>query len=80
VDLYKVHSDPCFALGGDIFQNSTGILPSSPGQVWYEADIGLTNTMSRSNQLGTRLLYTNDGLLYVTPDHYQTVFPIGTWK
>ena len=67
-------------IGGDIFQNSTGILPSSPGQVWYEADIGLTNTMSRANQSGTRLLYSNDGLLYVTPDHYQTVFPIGNWK
>jgi filamentous hemagglutinin len=67
-------------IGGDIFENSTGVLPSAPGRVWYEADIGLTNTMSRSNQPGTRLLYSSDGLLYGTADHYETVFFIGKWK
>ncbi|MED7666586.1 guanine-specific ribonuclease N1 and T1 [Pseudomonas moraviensis subsp. stanleyae] len=36
--------------------------------------------MSRSNQPGTRLLYSNDGLLYITSDHYETVSPIGKWK
>jgi RHS repeat-associated protein len=67
-------------IGGDIFQNSTGLLPSAPNRVWFEADIGLTGTMSRSNQPGTRLLYSNDGQLYVTPDHYNTALPIGRWK
>ncbi|HFC6987279.1 TPA: ribonuclease, partial [Neisseria meningitidis] len=38
--------------------------------MWYEANIGLINTMSRSNQAGTRLLYSNYGLLYITTDHY----------
>lgn len=74
------NSVPGGQLGGDIFQNTTGVLPSAPGRIWYEADIGLTGTMSRANQPGTRLLYSSDGHLYVTPDHYNTVLPIGTWK
>ena len=74
------NSVPGGQLGGDIFHNTTGVVPSAPGRVWYEADIGLTGTMSRANQPGTRLLYSNDGLLYVTPDHYNTVLPIGAWK
>ena len=67
-------------LGGDIFANSTNILPAKQGRIWYEADIGLINTMSRSNQAGTRLLYSNDGLLYITTDHYISAIQIGTWK
>ena len=67
-------------IGGDIFHNTTGVLPTSPGRIWYEADIGLSNTMSRSNQQGTRLLYSNDGLLYITTDHYKTATQIGRWK
>nr|WP_223257711.1 ribonuclease domain-containing protein [Pectobacterium peruviense] len=56
-------------IGGDIFRNSDELLPSAPGRVWFEADIGLSNTMSRGNasQPASRLLYSSDGLLYVTP-------------
>jgi len=67
-------------LGGDVFQNTTKILPDAPGRIWYEADIGLSNTMSRSKQPGTRLLYSNDGKMYITVDHYETVNFIGTYK
>jgi RHS repeat-associated protein len=67
-------------IGGDVFENTTGILPETPGRVWHEADVGLTNTMTRAKQPGTRLLYSNDGQMYVTYDHYQTVHNIGTWK
>ncbi|MGG4610633.1 RHS repeat-associated core domain-containing protein [Providencia sp. Me31A] len=59
-------------IGGDIFANSTSILPDSPGRIWYEADIGLDNKMSRAKQPGTRLLYSNDGLTYITSNHYET--------
>ncbi len=55
-------------------------LPQTANRTWQEVDIGLINTMSRSNQPGTRLLYSNDGLLYITTDHYETVVPIGIWK
>ncbi|POE06219.1 hypothetical protein BV921_22960 [Pectobacterium odoriferum] len=74
------NTNPDSQLGGDIFENSTNLLPSVPGRVWQEADIGLKNTMSRSNQPGTRLLYSNDGLLYITTDHYETATSIGKWK
>ncbi|MCC3374417.1 PrsW family glutamic-type intramembrane protease [Cohnella sp. REN36] len=67
-------------IGGDVFQNTTKVLPESPGRVWYEADVGLTNTMSRAKQPGTRLLYSDDGLMYVTSDHYKTVNFIGRYK
>ncbi|WP_411704570.1 VENN motif pre-toxin domain-containing protein, partial [Edaphovirga cremea] len=69
-------------IGGDVFRNSDGLLPSAPGRTWFEADIGLSNTMSRSNpsQPASRLLYSSDGLLYVTPDHYGSFIPVGTWK
>ncbi|WP_245994888.1 ribonuclease domain-containing protein [Yersinia hibernica] len=74
------NTNPGGQLGGDIFENSTNLLPSAPGRVWQEADIGLNNTISRSNQPGTRLLYSNDGLLYITTDHYETATSIGKWK
>ncbi|MDU7839454.1 MAG: ribonuclease domain-containing protein [Pantoea sp.] len=67
-------------IGGDVFNNTTGILPSSVGRTWYEADIGINNVMSRAKQGGTRLLYSDDGLLYITTDHYETVTSIGKWK
>jgi len=63
-----------------LFQNTTKVLPEAPGRVWSEADIGLSNTMSRSKQPGTRLLYSNDGQMYITTDHYETVNFIGTYK
>ncbi|VXC56738.1 hypothetical protein BACI349Y_810019 [Bacillus sp. 349Y] len=67
-------------LGGDVFKNTTNVLPNAPGRVWYEADVGLNNTMARSKQPGSRLLYSNDGKMYITTDHYKTVHFIGTYK
>ena len=74
------NSVPGGQMGGDVFHNTTNVLPSSQNRTWFEADIGLSSAMSRSNQPGTRLLYSNDGLLYITTDHYKTVAPIGNWK
>ncbi|HGG9974381.1 TPA: ribonuclease domain-containing protein [Neisseria meningitidis] len=65
---------------GRYFVNSTNILPAKQGRIWYEADIGLINTMSRSNQAGTRLLYSNYGLLYITTDHYISATRFVAWK
>ena len=67
-------------IGGDIFENVPPVLPEKSGRIWYEADIGLDNTVARAKQPSTRLLYSNDGLLYITIDHYKTVIKIGTWK
>ncbi|MGR3807746.1 ribonuclease domain-containing protein [Pasteurella testudinis] len=67
-------------LGGDIFNNDLNLLPSSSGRTWYEADIGIDPNVSRSKQSGTKLLYSNDGLLYMTTDHYQTFKELENWK
>ncbi|UUE12029.1 hypothetical protein NMX13_10815 [Dickeya zeae] len=67
-------------IGGDIFRNSDGLLPSASGRIWFEADIGLSNTMLHGNasQPASRLLYSSNGLLYVTLDHYDSFIPVGT--
>lgn len=69
-------------IGGDVYRNSTNLLPPEPGRIWYEADIGLSNALKRGNpaQPASRLLYSSDGLMYVPPDHYKTMVYIGRWK
>ncbi|GIM95753.1 RHS repeat-associated core domain-containing protein [Paractinoplanes toevensis] len=67
-------------IGGDVFENSTGVVPAAAGRSWSEADVGLVGSMKRSKQPGTRLLYSNDGLAYVTNDHYESVFQLPNWK
>ena len=59
-------------LGGDVFANSASKLPSAPGRVWYEADINYDGG-KRNRQ---RILYSNDGLMFATYDHYQTFYEI----
>lgn len=59
-------------IGGSEFKNNTGKLPSAPGRIWYEADINYTNG-KRNRQ---RILYSNDGLFFVTYDHYHTFYNI----
>ncbi|MFG1995645.1 putative Ig domain-containing protein [Actinoplanes sp. NPDC048988] len=66
-------------IGGDVYRNDDNLLPSAPGRIWHEADIGVNNMMSRKTQ-GNRLLYSNDGLAYVTPDHYDSFYQIPNWK
>ena len=69
---------PGKAIGGDVFANTNDVVPSANGRVWYEADVGIDYTMSRSNPKNPtyRILYSNDGLIYGTYDHYDTVFQI----
>ena len=54
------------------FRNANGHLPTIPGRCWYEADINYT-TGKRNNQ---RVLWSNDGLVFVTYDHYATFYEI----
>lgn len=58
--------------GGDIYDNSDRLLPSKIGRVWYEADINYT--LGRRNL--HRILWSNDGLIFVTYDHYHTFYEI----
>jgi len=59
---------PGCIIGGDIYKNRNGHLPDAPGRIWYEADINYRS----GNRTRERLLYSNDGLMFVTYDHYQT--------
>ncbi|WP_303745107.1 ribonuclease domain-containing protein, partial [Bacillus pseudomycoides] len=65
-NLHKIA--PGKSIGGDIFGNKEGLLPKSPGRTWYEADINYLSGY-RGND---RILYSNDGLIYKTSDHYKT--------
>lgn len=59
---------PGKSIGGDIFQNREGLLPKKKGRTWYEADINY----SGGTRGGDRILYSSDGLIYKTTDHYRT--------
>ncbi len=55
-----------------IYKNSDKKLPSSPGRIWYEADINYYE--GRRNR--HRILWSNDGLIFVTYNHYFTFYEI----
>ena len=58
---------PGRAIGGDIFTNREKTLPVKKGRIWYEADINY-NCAHRN---ADRILFSNDGLIYTTHDHYK---------
>ena len=55
------------AIGGDVFQNREGLLPKKAGRTWTECDI---NTWDRYARGRERIVFSNDGLVYYTADHY----------
>lgn len=57
------------AIGGDKFGNREGLLPKADGRQYYECDIDTDGQDSRGAK---RLVYSNDGLIYYTDDHYET--------
>ena len=59
---------PGKAIGGDRYFNGDGHLPSAPGRIWYEADINYASGYRSSE----RILDSNDGLVFVTYDHYES--------
>ena len=56
------------SIGGDVFGNREGKLPKEEGRRWYECDVNYSGGFRGSE----RLVYSNDGLIYYTKDHYQT--------
>lgn len=59
---------PGKAIGGDYFGNREGRLPNRKGRKYYEADINYDCGSRNAN----RLVYSNDGLIFITKDHYKT--------
>lgn len=60
---------PGKCIGGDRFGNFEGLLPAAPGRVYTECDIGTLGARDRGAE---RLVFSNDGLIYYTQDHYQS--------
>ena len=72
---YKGNLDevaPRKMIGGDVFFNDDGKLPDDIGRTWYEADLNYDGGYRN----GCRIIYSNDGLFFVTYDHYQTFYEI----
>lgn len=60
---------PGYAIGGDKFGNREGLLPKADGRQYYECDIDTDGQNSRGAK---RIVFSNDGLIYYTDDHYES--------
>lgn len=54
------------SIGGDRFGNYEGLLPKASGRTWTECDIGFDGGYRGAE----RIIFSNDGLIYYTQDHY----------
>lgn len=61
------HAGEGAAIGGDRFQNKEKALPIADGRLYYECDI---DTWGKDERGPERIVWSNDGLIYYTPDHY----------
>lgn len=60
---------PGKSIGGGRFGNYEGKLPDAPGRKWTECDIETAGARSRGAK---RIVFSNDGLIYYTDDHYES--------
>ena len=60
---------PGKCIGGDRFGNYEGLLPDAPGRTWTECDI---DTLDGGSRGAKRIVFSSDGLIYYTHDHYET--------
>ena len=58
---------PGKCIGGSRFGNYEGLLPDAAGRRWTECDIDTLGAKSRGAK---RIVFSNDGLIYYTGDHY----------
>lgn len=56
------------SIGGDQFFNREKLLPQEKGRKYFEADIDFKGGYRNSK----RIVYSNDGLIYYTDDHYDS--------
>ncbi len=59
---------PGKCIGGSRFGNYEGRLPEKKGRQYYECDI---DTLGAGQRGAKRLVYSTDGLIYYTGDHYK---------
>ena len=60
---------PGKCIGGDYFGNYEKVLPVVSGRTYHECDIDTLNANSRGAK---RIIYSNDGQIYYTDNHYKT--------
>ena len=65
---YLKNLAPGKSIGGDYFGNYEGLLPKKKGRKYYECDIDFKG----KGRNAKRIIYSNDGLIYYTEDHYET--------
>ena len=65
---------PGKSIGGDRFGNYEGLLPTAKGRQYYECDIDydLDRARYRGGRNGKRIIFSSDGLIFYTEDHYNT--------
>jgi len=59
---------PGMSIGGDTFGNWEGLLPKADGRKYYECDVNYEG----GYRGGERIVYSNDGLIFYTDDHYKS--------
>ena len=60
---------PGKCIGGSRFGNYEGLLPEAEGRTYTECDI---NTLGADKRGAERIVFSNDGLIYYTGDHYES--------
>ena len=63
---------PGHVIGGDVMRNFGGAIPDAPGRIYREADLD-SDCRGRGPK---RLVFSNDGRIYVTVDHYNNFVPV----
>lgn len=58
---------PGMCIGGNRFGNYEGLLPEAEGRSYTECDI---DTLGAGSRGAKRIVFSNDGLIYYTEDHY----------
>ena len=56
-------------IGGSRFGNYEGLLPAAEGRTYTECDI---DTLGADSRGAKRIVFSNDGLVYYTGDHYES--------
>lgn len=60
---------PGKCIGGGHFGNYEGLLPEKEGRTYTECDI---DTLGSDKRGAKRIVFSNDGLIYYTEDHYES--------
>ena len=60
---------PGMCIGGSRFGNYEGLLPEAKGRSYTECDI---DTLGASSRGAKRIVFSNDGLIFYTDDHYES--------